>query len=265
MRHKTHPHFGVQFHPESICSEFGETLYRNFVRLAADHWHAVTSDAGAAKSTAAIHVPKGLDPSEVSAAPSTASVAAPGAEEGDGPTKLLWMKVPGALASIPGGTEALYWGLHGGAGAGRPGDSSAASVDSFWLDSATAATAPAEGPGCPRSRFSYMGGRGGALWRRVIYKLPPPQQQQQQQQKETKAKNTKEGEGESKEGEGATDPASPDGKVVDGIDGGKGEGEGEDGGVAWRTGAPPPFHGGRLEVEDSAGCRRVTTRTSLMG
>jgi hypothetical protein len=32
-----------------------------------------------------------------------------------------------------------------------------------------------------------------------------------------------------------------------------------------RTGAPPPFQGGRLEVEDSAGARRVTTRTSLMG
>jgi para-aminobenzoate synthetase len=30
IRHKTRPIFGVQFHPESICSEFGETLMANF-------------------------------------------------------------------------------------------------------------------------------------------------------------------------------------------------------------------------------------------
>lgn len=37
------------------------------------------------------------------------------------------------------------------------------------------------------------------------------------------------------------------------------------GDVAWRTGAPAPFAGGRLEVEDSAGARRVIEQTSLMG
>jgi hypothetical protein len=47
-------------------------------------------------------------------------------------------------------------------------------VDTFWLDSATAALAPVDGPGCPRSRFTFMGGRGGALWRRAVYNLPAP-------------------------------------------------------------------------------------------
>ncbi len=34
MAHKTRPHFGVQFHPESILSEGGHTLLGNFWRLA---------------------------------------------------------------------------------------------------------------------------------------------------------------------------------------------------------------------------------------
>lgn len=33
IRHKTHPLYGVQFHPESIASEFGHDLLRNFLRL----------------------------------------------------------------------------------------------------------------------------------------------------------------------------------------------------------------------------------------
>ncbi|WP_028477322.1 aminodeoxychorismate synthase component I [Nocardia sp. CNY236] len=33
VRHRTRPQWGVQFHPESIVSEFGATLLRNFARL----------------------------------------------------------------------------------------------------------------------------------------------------------------------------------------------------------------------------------------
>ena len=35
VRHREHPVFGVQFHPESIASEHGERLMRNFLELAA--------------------------------------------------------------------------------------------------------------------------------------------------------------------------------------------------------------------------------------
>lgn len=34
VRHRTLPHFGVQFHPESICSNFGDKLAYNFIRHA---------------------------------------------------------------------------------------------------------------------------------------------------------------------------------------------------------------------------------------
>lgn len=39
LAHKTHPVHGVQFHPESIASEHGQTILKNFLDLAA-HWNA---------------------------------------------------------------------------------------------------------------------------------------------------------------------------------------------------------------------------------
>jgi len=34
LRHREHPTFGVQFHPESIATESGKTLLQNFLKLA---------------------------------------------------------------------------------------------------------------------------------------------------------------------------------------------------------------------------------------
>ena len=37
LQHNTHPIHGVQFHPESIASEHGHALLRNFLRIAKEH------------------------------------------------------------------------------------------------------------------------------------------------------------------------------------------------------------------------------------
>ena len=141
------------------------------------------------------------------------------------------MRLPGALARVPGGTETIFWSLHGGGdgasgasrvvvdapdGVARAATRSEASVDTFWLDSATAATGSGR---CPRSRFSFMGGRGGALWRRALYKLPDP----------------------SRDGDG-----DGDGTIG--------------GGAAPRVGFP----GGRLEVTRSDGSKTTRERVRLL-
>jgi para-aminobenzoate synthetase len=42
LRHVTRPIWGVQFHPESICSQYGETILRNFLPLAHARGSATT-------------------------------------------------------------------------------------------------------------------------------------------------------------------------------------------------------------------------------
>jgi anthranilate synthase/aminodeoxychorismate synthase-like glutamine amidotransferase len=44
LRHRVHPIYGVQFHPESIATESGKGLLLNFLRLAAAY-HASRSTA----------------------------------------------------------------------------------------------------------------------------------------------------------------------------------------------------------------------------
>ncbi|WP_378739029.1 aminodeoxychorismate synthase component I [Nocardia brasiliensis] len=45
VRHRSRPQWGVQFHPESIASEFGIALLRNFANLTAAHWERPVGSA----------------------------------------------------------------------------------------------------------------------------------------------------------------------------------------------------------------------------
>lgn len=42
VQHKTFPQWGVQFHPESICTDYGKQLFINFRRLTEDWWQLHT-------------------------------------------------------------------------------------------------------------------------------------------------------------------------------------------------------------------------------
>jgi len=43
LEHVEHPLYGVQFHPESIASEYGHAILANFLGLAGINWHPVKS------------------------------------------------------------------------------------------------------------------------------------------------------------------------------------------------------------------------------
>ena len=219
LRHRDRPHYGVQFHPESVCSRFGERLYRNFAAIAKAH-NEGGSRTRPAEGVAGVVAPRGIDPATVCISPDGGSAPV----DGDGKTRLMWMRLPGALASTPGGSEALFWRLFGGGDGGvdvdDPRGRTIAAKDTFWLDSATASVAGR----CPRSRFSFMGGRGGGLWRRLVYALPRPE----------------------RESAGASD-------------GERGGGE-----PAWRTGAPPPFEGGTLVSVCADGTRETFERIRML-
>ncbi len=82
----------------------------------------------------------------------------PGTEEASsdwcsssGNLDVAYRRLPGILSSL-GGSADLFRALY-------PAN---AAEDTFWLDSAT----------MDRGRFSFMGGQGGPLWRRVTYQLP---------------------------------------------------------------------------------------------
>ncbi|KAG2448362.1 hypothetical protein HYH02_006944 [Chlamydomonas schloesseri] len=151
LAHRSRPHYGVQFHPESVATKYGIALLRNFRDLAAAHLRARGGPAAAQLQPARV-VPDIVGPP--GRLPELPAWPTPEHQCG-APLRLAWARLPGVLEAL-GGSQGVFERLYGWA------------EDTFWLDSAAA----------DRGRFSYMGGRGGPLWRKLTYKLPPPQQQQ---------------------------------------------------------------------------------------
>jgi hypothetical protein len=130
LSHASWPHHSVQFHPESVATEHGAALLRNFRALTEAHWAAT----GRGANTAPRWVPPCLAPP----VRQPASATLPAAAAGDGlGTRLLWRRLPGGAAV---GSEALFWGLFA--------RSKVEEVDTWWLDSASVADG--------RARFSFM-------------------------------------------------------------------------------------------------------------
>jgi para-aminobenzoate synthetase len=124
LRHRQRPHWGVQFHPESIESEWGERLIGNFI-------------AAAARRRAA-HGPARTTAGSQTAPRRRARGLARGRGSGGGRLELALRSV-----SRPVDAETAFVGLFG------------SEPNAFWLDSSRAGT----GGG----RFSFMGAGGGPL------------------------------------------------------------------------------------------------------
>jgi para-aminobenzoate synthetase len=144
LAHRSLPHYGVQYHPESIATGYGAALLQNFRDLTAAH-HGLPPQPPAARP----------------AGPPGRRLPAAAWAQPDGNLDVRYVEVPRILSRLPGGTEALFRGVVLG-GRGGDGSGSDALDDTFWLDT----SAP------DRGRFSFMGGRGGPLWRRLTYELP---------------------------------------------------------------------------------------------
>lgn len=80
LEHRTKPWWGVQFHPESIGSQYGEQLIANFVGIAAQHVHRSRGESSEAQQCETAHafhrsvvvresaVPEGVGPVDIFAA-----------------------------------------------------------------------------------------------------------------------------------------------------------------------------------------------------
>ena len=145
LRHRSLPLHGVQFHPESICTEAGETLLTNFVRLAYA-WSAASHSKG--NFLHAIPMAPSTPPQN------TVNVHAPARKQ----RRRILISDPlnGGFVS----SEKVFRRLFG------------SSPISFWLDSSCCDDhAPDRLPESgrsgygpteiPRARFSYMGCVGG--------------------------------------------------------------------------------------------------------
>lgn len=132
VAHRTLPVFGVQFHPESVCTRDGDALLANFARIA----HAIGRRR---RCTGETHdgSPVGRVFTRAVGLPRTpGGVGAPMPREPAPPKRVVWRRLPDSC--FPDDAPAAFCALVGGA------------PRRFWLDSSRS-DSPDNG------RFSYMG------------------------------------------------------------------------------------------------------------
>ncbi|MEU4803171.1 aminodeoxychorismate synthase component I [Actinosynnema sp. NPDC023587] len=147
VRDRTRPAWGVQFHPESICTEYGHELLANFRDLGGGSLGAADPVTASAPATVPAPVtatapPAGPTPERLTPTPGATACGVPA------PDVVPVRRVTVRRVEAHPSPERVFEELYGASG------------DSFWLDSSQ------EGL---RGRFSVMGDAGGPLARVAKY------------------------------------------------------------------------------------------------
>ncbi|KAM1406406.1 hypothetical protein ACFXTH_001082 [Malus domestica] len=185
IMHSTRPHYGVQFHPESIATCHGRQIFKNFREITEEYW--LNSRPSFIKKrnfdcTACLQMPQRLftevpgyqqlvnngdgqlyskasrssllqnSESNASCSGMVDMVSLLHPSAGVKYLKLKWKKFK-HLAGKVGGAKNIFCELFGHHKA----------ENTFWLDSSSIEKR--------RARFSFMGGKGGTLWKQLTFKL----------------------------------------------------------------------------------------------
>nr|XP_019707543.1 probable aminodeoxychorismate synthase, chloroplastic isoform X2 [Elaeis guineensis] len=169
VMHSNQPHYGVQFHPESIATSHGRQIFKNFKKMTIDHGLRTSllherkvHNSGKQQMFLVSHAcqssefPRSkilLNKSDMThhldmCKPPIFAFKSMEVKY----VRMQWKKIEG-LASQVGGSENIFRQLFGDEHA----------EDTFWLDSSSKDQS--------RARFSFMGGKGGSLWKQITFRL----------------------------------------------------------------------------------------------
>ncbi|CAN6458463.1 unnamed protein product [Victoria cruziana] len=151
IMHATRPHYGVQFHPESVATCYGRQILENFRNITLDYWSDLSLQLG--KVSRACSSDRQLLEENFPVL-NERSNNFPNMHQRNAHKSLTleWRKLE-AFANRVGGSESIFRELFG----------SHKAKDTFWLDSSFIDQR--------RARFSFMGGVGGQLWKRFTFRL----------------------------------------------------------------------------------------------
>ncbi|XP_042441749.1 probable aminodeoxychorismate synthase, chloroplastic isoform X2 [Zingiber officinale] len=158
IHHSTRPHYGVQFHPESIATRYGRQIFRNFKKMTINH--GLRRPLLHERKVA--HVCQSLEKFPRAELLQKATIKQFVKSYGTSmvlPTRidakylrLQWKKFDSLLGEV-GGSENIFRKLFGDQNLDN----------TFWLDSSSTDKG--------RAHFSFMGGKGGSLWKQLTFFL----------------------------------------------------------------------------------------------
>ncbi|KAL2902872.1 Aminodeoxychorismate synthase chloroplastic [Bienertia sinuspersici] len=163
IRHVSRPHYGLQFHPESVATSYGRQMFMNFREITVDYWQGSGTSSNR-KLNACMQVPQTVLPfrpftkkqftdrkSHINHS-SISSLQSNSQRSMGVQLKLRCQKLD-SLANKVGGARNIFSKLFGNCN----------TEESFWLDSSSIEKG--------RARFSFMGTKGGSLWKQLTFKL----------------------------------------------------------------------------------------------